>query len=65
MSGNKTLTGDSKMTVSVTNKDFGYAVKFLKKFGYTFDSATKTWSGSRDVSFLTDEGYAVEEKGGE
>ena len=48
------------MTVTVTNKDFQYTVKFLKKYGYTFDSSTKTWAGSKDVSFLTDEGYATE-----
>ncbi|HUS39683.1 MAG TPA: hypothetical protein VMX74_09545 [Pirellulales bacterium] len=46
--------------VTVTNKDFGYSVKFLKKYGYTFDAATKSWSGTRDISFLTDDGYAVE-----
>jgi hypothetical protein len=43
--------------VTVTNKDFGYTVKFLKKNGYTFDARTKTWSGSKDISFLIEEGY--------
>jgi hypothetical protein len=48
------------MQVKVTSKDFGYAVKFLKKNGYTFDNATKTWSGTSNVSFLVNEGYATE-----
>ena len=50
------------MIISVTNKDFSYSVKFLKKFGYTFDSISKTWVGSRDVSYLIDNGFAVEVK---
>jgi hypothetical protein len=45
--------------IRVTGKDFGYAVKFLKKNGFTFNAATKVWSGTSDVSFLTDNGYAV------
>ena len=45
--------------VKVTNKDFGYATKFLKKMGYTFNSSTKTWSGEKDISFLVDEGYVT------
>ena len=47
------------MTVTVTNKDFGYAVKFLKKNGYKFDAGSKTWSGDKDVSFLVNEGYVI------
>lgn len=47
-------------TFTVTNKDFRYSVKFLKKNGYSFDSVSKTWSGSKDVSFLVEEGYVVE-----
>jgi len=46
------------MQVKVTSKDFGYAVKFLKKNGYTFDNGTKTWLGTNNVSFLVNEGYA-------
>lgn len=45
------------MTVTVTNKDFKYAVSFLKKKGYKFDSSSKTWSGDKDISFLADGGY--------
>ena len=45
--------------VTVTSKDFSYAVKFLKKNGYTFDAATKTWSGSKDISFLVEEKYVT------
>jgi hypothetical protein len=45
--------------VKVTGKDFSYATKFLKKHGYTFNVTTKTWGGSKDVSFLIEEGYAV------
>lgn len=47
------------MQVKVTNKDFGYTTKYLKKNGYTFDGSTKTWSGDKDVSFLLSEGYAT------
>jgi hypothetical protein len=46
--------------IKVTGKDFSYATKFLKKNGYTFNSMTKTRSGSKDVSFLVEEGYAVQ-----
>ena len=46
-------------TLKVTGKDFSYATKFLKKNGYTFCGTTKTWSGSKDVSFLIHDGYAV------
>ena len=42
---------------TVTGKDFSYSVKFLKKNGYTFDARTKTWTGTKDVSFLVDGGY--------
>lgn len=45
--------------IKVTSKDFSYATKFLKKNGYTFNGTTKTWSGSKDVSFLVEEGYGV------
>jgi len=45
--------------VTVTNKDFSYTTKFLKKNGYTFDARTKTWSGSKDISFLVEEGYVT------
>jgi hypothetical protein len=45
--------------VTVTNKDFSYAVKFLKKNGYTFDARTKTWAGSKDISFLVEEKYVT------
>ena len=45
--------------VKATSKDFGYTTKFLKKNGYTFNGTTKTWSGTKDVSFLIEEGYAV------
>jgi hypothetical protein len=45
--------------IKVTSKDFSYATKFLKKNGYTFSGASKTWSGLKDVSFLVEEGYAV------
>jgi hypothetical protein len=49
--------------IKVTGKDFSYATKFLKKNGYTFNGTTKTWSGSKDVSFLLEEGYAVMVRG--
>ena len=56
----KTNQGETKMyEIKVTGKDFSYSTKFLKKNGYTFNGATKTWSGSKDVSFLMQEGYAV------
>jgi hypothetical protein len=42
---------------TVTGKDFSYSVKFLKKNGYTFDARTKSWTGTKDVSFLVDGGY--------
>jgi hypothetical protein len=42
---------------TVTGKDFSYSVKFLKKNCYTFDARTKTWTGTKDVSFLVDGGY--------
>jgi hypothetical protein len=29
----------------------------LKKNGYTFDARTKSWTGTKDVSFLVDGGY--------
>lgn len=45
--------------LKVTSKDFSYATKFLKKNGYTFNGTTKIWSGSKDVSFLIEEGYAA------
>lgn len=45
--------------IKVTSKDFSYSTKFLKKNGYTFNGATKTWTGSKNVSFLVEEGYAV------
>jgi len=45
--------------IKVTSKDFSYATKFLKKNGYTFSSSSKTWSGTKSVSFLIEEGYAV------
>jgi hypothetical protein len=45
--------------VTVTNKDFSYAVKFLKKNGYTFDARTKTWAGSKDIGFLVEQGYVT------
>lgn len=45
--------------IKVSGKDFSYATKFLKKNGYTFNGQTKTWSGSKDISFLIEEGYAV------
>jgi hypothetical protein len=52
--------GETKMyEIKVTGKDFSYATKFLKKNGYTFSGTTKTWSGSKDVSFLIEEGYVV------
>jgi hypothetical protein len=47
------------MQYRVTSKDFQYTVKFLKKNGYTFNSSTKTWSGSKAVDFLVSEGYVV------
>ena len=47
------------MEIKVTSKDFSYATKFLKKNGYTFSGTTKTWSGSKSVLFLIEEGYAV------
>jgi hypothetical protein len=56
--GRETKTGIETMTVTVTSKDFGYSVKFLKKNGYSFDSASKSWTGTKDVSFLVNEGYA-------
>ena len=56
----KKSTGISPMNeIKVTSKDFSYTTKFLKKNGYTFNGTTKTWSGSKDVSFLIGEGYAV------
>lgn len=56
----KKSTGISPMNeIKVTSKDFSYSTKFLKKNGYTFNGTTKTWSGSKDVSFLIEEGYAV------
>ena len=51
-----------KVTVAVTNKDFGYAVRFLKKRGYTFNASEKTWSGTGDIAFLIDEAYVLELK---
>ena len=51
-----------KVTVTVTNKDFGYAVRFLKKRGYTFNASEKTWSGTGDIAFLIDEAYVLELK---
>ena len=60
----KTNEGETKMyEIKVTGKDFSYAAKFLKKNGYTFNGATKTWSGAKDVSFLLEEGYAVMVRG--
>ena len=47
------------MEIKVTSKDFSYATKFLKKNGYTFNSSTKTWSGTKSVSFLIEEGYVT------
>jgi hypothetical protein len=47
------------MEIKVTSKDFSYATKFLKKNGYTFNSSAKTWSGTKSVSFLIEEGYAT------
>lgn len=52
----------TETVVTVTNKDFGYTVKFLKKYGYTFDNRSKVWTGSKDVSFLIEEGYVEEVK---
>jgi hypothetical protein len=52
--------GVTMKTFFVTSKDFGYAVKFLKKRGYTFCPAKKTWSGTGDVEFLVEEGYITE-----
>ncbi len=46
------------MQVKVTNKDFGWTVKYLKKNGYTFDPQSKTWTGKLD-QWLIDEGYVV------
>lgn len=55
----KMTTTETKLTVvTVTSRDFGYTVKFLKKRGYRFDGGSKTWSGTADISFLTDGGYA-------
>jgi len=51
------FTGDKKMQVKVTNKDFKYTTKYLKKNGYTFDGSTKAWSGDKDISFLVEDGY--------
>jgi len=50
------------MTVSVTNKDFSYSVKFLKKRGFVFNATAKTWSGTGDIEFLLSDGYVVEIK---
>jgi hypothetical protein len=50
------------MIVTVTNKDFSYAVKFLKKRGFVFNAAAKTWSGTGDLEFLLTDGYVVEMK---
>jgi hypothetical protein len=49
-----------KMQVKVLNKDFSYAVNFLKKRGFKFDPESKTWSGDGDISYLTKEGYITE-----
>ena len=46
-------------TIRVTGKDFKYATAFLKKRGFTFNSASKTWSGSGDASFLIEEKYVI------
>lgn len=47
------------MKIKVTNKDFAWTVKYLKKNGYFFDSASKTWTGKMD-KWLIDEGYVVQ-----
>ena len=58
----KQRTRGRTMTVSVTNKDFSYAVKFLKKRGFVFNASAKTWSGTGDIEFLLSDGYVVEIK---
>ena len=55
--GNITQRERTMNSYTVTSKDFSYSVKFLKKNGYTFDARSKTWSGTKDVSFLVDGGY--------
>jgi hypothetical protein len=50
------------MTVTVTNKDFSYSVKFLKKRGFVFNATAQAWSGTGDIEFLLNEGYVVEIK---
>lgn len=47
------------ITLKVTSKDFGYTVSYLKKHGYTYDAATRTWSGDRNVGFLAIEKYVT------
>lgn len=49
--------------VKATGKDFSYATKFLKKSGYEFNATTKTWTGSKNISFLIEDGYAVSVRG--
>lgn len=50
------------MTVTVTNKDFSYTVKFLRKRGFVFNASAKTWSGTGNIDYLLTEGYVVEMK---
>jgi hypothetical protein len=52
-------TMSTTTTIRVTGKDFKYATAFLKKRGFTFNSASKTWSGSGDASFLIEEKYVI------
>lgn len=54
------MNAQETKTVTVTNKDFRYAVKYLKKNGYEFDATSKTWSGTKSIEFLIEEGYATE-----
>jgi len=53
------MTTAAKQTIRPTGKDWGYAIKFLKKNGYTFSPAFNTWRGTSDVSFLIENGHAV------
>jgi hypothetical protein len=46
-------------TVIVTKKAFGFTLNELKKNGYRYNPATKTWSGTVYLPYIFENGYVL------